>query len=167
MGLPIHEFNHGSPDFHCSVTGGYVYRGCNIPSLDGAYFFADFCSNDIWSFKVVAGSVTEFTDRTAELDPGGGLVINSISGFGEDALGEIYIVDRGSSSGNGELYKIVPVTGLGDFDCDGSVGVTDFLILLANWGPCAVPSACPWDLDGDGSVGVTDFLILLANWGPV
>jgi hypothetical protein len=59
------------------------------------------------------------------------------------------------------------VTGVGDLDCDGSVGVTDFLILLANWGPCAVPSACPSDLDGDGDVGVTDFLILLANWGPV
>jgi hypothetical protein len=144
-----------------------VYRGCDIPSLDGTYFFADFCSSDIWSFRVVAGVVTEFTDRTSELAPGGGLVINSISGFGEDALGEIYIVDRGSSTANGEIYKIVPVTGLGDLDCDGSVGVTDFLILLGTWGPCDVPSACPADLDGDGDVGVTDFLILLANWGPV
>jgi glucose/arabinose dehydrogenase len=167
MVLPIHEYSHGSPDFHCSVSGGYVYRGCDIPSLDGTYFFADFCSSDIWSFKVVAGSVTEFTDRTSELAPGGGLVINSISGFGEDAQGEIYIVDRGSSSANGEVYKIVPVTGLGDLDCDGMVGITDFLILLAEWGPCDVPSACPADLDGDGDVGVTDFLILLANWGPV
>jgi glucose/arabinose dehydrogenase len=166
MVLPIHEYDHGSPDFHCSVTGGNVYRGCDIPSLDGTYFFADFCSSDIWSFKVVAGSATEFTDRTAELAPGGGLVINSISGFGEDALGEIYIVDRGSGS-NGEIYKIVPVTGVGDLDCDGEVGVTDFLILLGSWGPCDVPSACPADLDGDGDVGVTDFLILLANWGPV
>ena len=167
MVLPIHEYDHGSPDFHCSVTGGNVYRGCDIPSLDGTYFFADFCSSDIWSFKVVAGSATEFTDRTAELAPGGGLVINSISGFGEDALGEIYIVDRGSSTANGEIYKIVPVTGVGDLDCDGEVGVTDFLILLGSWGPCDVPSACPADLDGDGDVGVTDFLILLANWGPV
>ncbi|MHC4219361.1 MAG: PQQ-dependent sugar dehydrogenase [Planctomycetota bacterium] len=167
MVFPIHQYAHGSPSFGCSVSGGYVYRGCAIPSLEGTYFFADFCSNKITSFKVVAGSATELTDRTAELAPGGGLTINAISGFGEDALGEIYIVDRGSSSANGELYKIIPVTKLADFDCDGQVGVTDFLILLANWGPCAVPTACPWDLNGDGTVNVNDFLILLAQWGPV
>jgi hypothetical protein len=50
------------------------------------------------------------------------------------------------------------------WDCqaspDGTVGVTDFLQLLADWG-----TATPCDLDGDG-VGVTDFLALLAHWGP-
>jgi len=54
-----------------------------------------------------------------------------------------------------------------DLDGDGSVGVTDFLKLLARWGPCPdPPGPCPADLDGDGSVGVTDFLDLLAGWGP-
>jgi glucose/arabinose dehydrogenase len=167
MVLPIHEYNHGSPNFACSISGGYVYRGCAIPSISGTYFFADFCSEQIWSFKVVAGSATELTERTAELAPGGGLTIDWISSFGEDALGEIYIVDRGSLSANGELYKIIRETGLADFDCDGQVGITDFLIMLANWGPCAVPTACPWDLDRDGMVSVTDFLLLLAQWGPV
>jgi glucose/arabinose dehydrogenase len=150
----------------CTPTGGYVYRGCAIPSLDGTYFFADWCSEQIWSFKVVAGSVTELTERTSELAPGGGLSIDSISSFGEDAIGEIYIVDRGTGV-NGEVYKIIPVTGVADFDCDGQVGVTDFLALLANWGPCPVPTACPWDVDRDGQVGVTDFLLLLSQWGPV
>jgi hypothetical protein len=51
----------------------------------------------------------------------------------------------------------------GDIDGDGSVGIVDFLTLLALWGPC--PGPCPADLDGDGSVGITDFLTLLANWG--
>ena len=54
---------------------------------------------------------------------------------------------------------------LGDLDADGSVGVSDLLILLANWGPCANCNACPGDLNGDCSVGVADLLILLANWG--
>ncbi len=55
----------------------------------------------------------------------------------------------------------------GDLDGDGTVGITDFLTLLAAWGPCPdSPAACPADLDGDGVVGITDFLILLANWGP-
>ena len=52
---------------------------------------------------------------------------------------------------------------LGDLDGDGTVGVSDLLSLLANWGPC---KRCPADFDGDGNVGVSDLLALLANWGP-
>jgi predicted outer membrane repeat protein len=53
----------------------------------------------------------------------------------------------------------------GDINGDGLVDVTDFLMLLARWGPCPVPpEPCPADLDGDAIVGVNDFLILLANW---
>ena len=58
------------------------------------------------------------------------------------------------------------ITPLGDLDGDGSVGVTDLLILLGNWGPCLdPPTTCPTDLDGDGNVGVVDLLILLGSWG--
>jgi predicted outer membrane repeat protein len=53
-----------------------------------------------------------------------------------------------------------------DLNGDGSVGVNDFLILLAAWGPCGDCDNCPADFDGDCSVGVTDFLQLLAHWGP-
>lgn len=53
----------------------------------------------------------------------------------------------------------------GDLDGDGSVGVSDLLILLASWGPCPDCNVCPADLDGDCTVGVSDLLILLANWG--
>ena len=52
-----------------------------------------------------------------------------------------------------------------DIDGDGVVGITDFLLLLGNWGPCpAPPELCPADLDGDGVVGIVDLLLLLANW---
>ena len=56
---------------------------------------------------------------------------------------------------------------LGDIDGDGIVGIADFLMLLAAWGPCPdpCPPSCPADLDGDCTVGINDFLILLANWG--
>jgi hypothetical protein len=55
----------------------------------------------------------------------------------------------------------------GDLDEDGVVGVLDFLILLAHWGPCPEPCPphCLGDVDTDCSVSVTDFLILLAHWG--
>ena len=50
-----------------------------------------------------------------------------------------------------------------DLDGSGSVGLSDLLDLLANWGPC---KGCPADFDGDGEVGLSDLLDLLANWGP-
>jgi hypothetical protein len=50
-----------------------------------------------------------------------------------------------------------------DLDHNGTVGVNDFLIMLANWGPCP---DCPADLDGNGFVTVNDFLLMLAAWGP-
>ncbi len=55
---------------------------------------------------------------------------------------------------------------LGDLDGDGLVGITDFLALLAAWGPCPdpCPLTCPADLAGDCKVGSADFLLLLANW---
>jgi len=54
----------------------------------------------------------------------------------------------------------------GDVDGDGFVGIDDFLLLLAAWGPCdePCPPSCAADLDDDCTVGITDFLMLLANW---
>jgi hypothetical protein len=51
----------------------------------------------------------------------------------------------------------------GDIDDDGEVGVTDFLELLAAWGP---NPGHPADIDGSGTVDVGDFLELLGVWGP-
>lgn len=48
-----------------------------------------------------------------------------------------------------------------DLDDDGSVGITDLLMLLAAWGAPGVA-----DFDGNGLVGITDLLMLLAEWGP-
>jgi len=65
---------------------------------------------------------------------------------------------------NGAGDAFVAVLNLCPWDCggtgDGSVGITDFLLLLAQWGG---PGHC--DFDG-GGVGITDFLDLLAAWGP-
>ena len=54
---------------------------------------------------------------------------------------------------------------VGDIDGDGIVGLSDLLILLADWGRCADCDDCPSDLDGDCTVGLSDLLTLLANWG--
>lgn len=98
--FPIHDYTHAGGN--CSVTGGYVYRGAAIPELDGTYFFADFCTGRIWSFVWNGSSITQFAERTQELQPETGETINNITSFGEDDSGEIYIVDR-----DGEIFKIV------------------------------------------------------------
>ncbi len=104
--LPIREYSHSQDGFSCSISGGYVYRGGVIPSLAGTYFYADYCSAQIYSFRYDGAVLTELTNRTGELAPGGGLSIASPVAFGQDGVGELYIVDRAATSG--EVYKIIP-----------------------------------------------------------
>jgi hypothetical protein len=99
---PVHVYNHNSG--RCSISGGFVYRGCAIPDLTGTYFFADYCSAQIFSLRYENGAVSDLRERTAELAPGGGLSIDGISSFGRDSDGEIYICDIFG----GEVFKIVP-----------------------------------------------------------
>jgi len=95
---PIHEYAH---NLGCSIIGGYVYRGSQIPDFRGHYLFADFCSNKIWSFKYVSSQVTQFVERTSELDPPGADAIQQISSFGQDANGELFICSL-----QGKLYRV-------------------------------------------------------------
>jgi len=100
--FPIHEYNHDGG--RCSVTGGYVYRGAALPELQGTYFFGDYCSGQVWSFRREGQQVIELQERTEELDPGPDLDLGNLSSFGEDAAGELYLVDISG----GEVFKIVP-----------------------------------------------------------
>jgi glucose/arabinose dehydrogenase len=107
MQFPAFEYDHSSA--RCSVTGGYVYRGSAIPDLVGTYFFADYCAAKIYSGTFAGDTLTNVVDRTTELDPINTLInVNSISSFGEDAAGELYICDLG-----GEVFKIVPRASVG------------------------------------------------------
>jgi glucose/arabinose dehydrogenase len=99
---PVYEFPHGGKTNHCSVSGGYVYRGSAMPWLRGSYFWADYCSNVIGTLRVDRdGKLTEEVDRTSQLDPEGKL--RSIVSFGEDAQRELYVISLG-----GTIWKIVP-----------------------------------------------------------
>lgn len=99
--FPVLEYNHGQG---CSVSGGYVYRGCALPDLHGTYFYSDFCSSFVRTFRGVSGGVAQNPrDRSADLEPAGSRELNNVVSFGEDARGEVYILDR-----DGELYRIVP-----------------------------------------------------------
>jgi glucose/arabinose dehydrogenase len=97
--MPIQTYTHGQG---CSITGGYMYRGAAIPLFQGNYIYADYCNATIWSFAYNGTTVSNFVNRTAELHPGGGHAINSVTSFGQDANGELYICDFGG----GEVYRI-------------------------------------------------------------
>jgi hypothetical protein len=88
--LPIFEYPHSQG---CSVTGGYVYRGSGIPSLRGIYVYGDACAGTIWGLAQKDGKVA----GQGKLDVSGDSVTRaggySISSFGEDAAGELYLLD--------------------------------------------------------------------------
>jgi glucose/arabinose dehydrogenase len=94
--LPIHEYAH-SPA--CSVTGGYVYRGSDSPDLVGRYFFGDFCAGWIHSFQLMAGAVAGLQDHTGDIG-----TVSQLSSFGEDGVGELYVVSLG-----GTVYRVTGV----------------------------------------------------------
>ena len=169
--LPIRTYTHVSgTSGGFSITGGYVYRGCRMPDLRGTYFYADYVNNNVWSFRYNSSTntQTEFTLRNSQITPSiDGFAVGTISSFGEDANGELYIVDQGSGS-NGEIYKIVPTTGDGvcpppcaasDLNCDGVIDSADLGVLLANWGGSGAG-----DIDGSGAVDSADLGALLSAW---
>ncbi|HUP87989.1 MAG TPA: PQQ-dependent sugar dehydrogenase [Longimicrobiales bacterium] len=90
--IPVIEYEHSDG---CSITGGYVYRGSKIPSLQGHYFYADYCDGWVRSFKWENNAVT----NAKKWDFGS---IGQIPSFGVDGLGELYIL-----STNGNVYRIV------------------------------------------------------------
>ncbi|HEX3034176.1 MAG TPA: PQQ-dependent sugar dehydrogenase [Thermodesulfobacteriota bacterium] len=80
--MPVVEYSH---DLGCSITGGYVYRGESSPSISGVYFFSDFCSGQIWGLRRTSEQGwewAEFLDTSL-----------SVSSFGQDERGEIYVLD--------------------------------------------------------------------------
>jgi glucose/arabinose dehydrogenase len=89
--LPLVEYDHSQG---CSVTGGYVYRGDQIASLQGYYIYGDYCSGNIWALAYDGSVVTEnILLVDSEL---------SITSFGQDLAGNLYILDR-----QGGIYTLV------------------------------------------------------------
>jgi hypothetical protein len=54
--LPLVQYDH---DSGCSITGGYVYRGAQIPALQGHDFYEDFCEGWVRSFRLQGGEAVE------------------------------------------------------------------------------------------------------------
>ena len=96
LALPPLEYGHGEG---CSVTGGLVYRGRRIPQIAGCYFFSDYCSGWIRSFRYADGAVTEYKEWRLPKVP-------DVTSFGEDAEGEMYILSL-----DGSVQRLVSAPG--------------------------------------------------------
>ena len=91
--LPIAEYSHSEG---IAVIGGYVYHGPGIPTLAGSYVFGDFGAGKIWRLTQDNSGAWQ---RVLLL--GSGL---SISSFGLDSAGELYVVNYGG----GAILKVSP-----------------------------------------------------------
>jgi glucose/arabinose dehydrogenase len=89
---PVYEYPHSQG--RCVVTGGYVYRGTDIPGLVGWYVFGDFCTGRLEAIRILGGTV-----QHQYLGP----TVPNLSSFGEDASGELYAMSL-----SGPVYRLVP-----------------------------------------------------------
>jgi hypothetical protein len=95
----VYEYPTGNGT--CAVTGGYVYRGRDIPQLVGAYVFADFCRGRLEALRLRNGRV----EGHDELGP----TVANLASFGEDADGELYVLSL-----SGPVFRLVPVGSAGE-----------------------------------------------------
>ncbi|MEA2325963.1 MAG: hypothetical protein QOE68_922 [Thermoanaerobaculia bacterium] len=91
--FPLLEYSHAGGA--CSISGGYRYRGTQIPSLKGAYLYGDYCTGTITKATQFGTNWTPSTLFATSL---------RISAFGEDLSGELYVMDVAK----GIVYKIAP-----------------------------------------------------------
>jgi glucose/arabinose dehydrogenase len=89
--LPVIQHTHASG--FCSITGGYIVRDANVPSLNGRYLYSDFCDGRIRAARLRAGRVAQ--GRPLSLPR-----IGQVSSFGQDNSGRVYAVSL-----NGSVYR--------------------------------------------------------------
>ena len=140
-----------------------MYRG-PVEELQGKYFFADYVSEQIWSINPDGSGFTNWTSTFAA----GSADIGSISSFGEDADGNLYITDLN----NGKLFR-VSLTGAasGDINGDGKVDAADVLlgirIVMGDLSPTVeqtirgdVAPVVDGEFVPDGEINISDIIVI-------
>ncbi len=163
LALPVFEYDHTTG--RCAIIGGPVYQGCSMPWLRGSYFFADFCTNEVFTMRYTQGAgITELLNRTTEIDPpGGSFDLSNVVAIVEDGLGELYLLDWWLGVFRITEAGFVDCNGNGRADsCDIAAGVPD---TNGNGIPdsCEGPS-CPADFDESGGVDGSDVEAFYLAW---
>jgi glucose/arabinose dehydrogenase len=133
--FPVHVYPNRF-DVGCSVTGGYVYRGSNNPSLYGKYIYADFCTGIFWALQNVDGIWKN--EQLANLTN------QDFVSFGEDVNGELYVAGLAS----GVIYKI----------SDGVCKNFNNLTINSNSADPLCHDECSGSLEISGEIQQLDFL---------
>uniref|UniRef100_A0A3Q4I5G8 HHIP like 1 n=1 Tax=Neolamprologus brichardi TaxID=32507 RepID=A0A3Q4I5G8_NEOBR len=112
--LPVYAYPHKMGK---SVTGGYVYRGCEYPNLNGIYIFGDFMSGRLMSLqedkKTGNWKYNEICMGMGLTCAFPGLINNYhqyIISFAEDESGELYFMSTAipsATSPSGVVYKVI------------------------------------------------------------
>ena len=87
---------HATSAGNCSITGGDVVRDAGVPALLGRYVYGDFCEGRLRSARLSAGSAQ------GDAAIPGLAKVGSLSSFGEDARGRVYVVSL-----SGPVYRLV------------------------------------------------------------
>jgi len=152
---PVAQYDH---DEGISITGGYVYRGSEIPQLDGLYVFGDFTTSffapdgRVFYVDLGDGMIKEFV-----ID--GGALGTFVKSTGQDENGELYLLvgtnlgpyPDGSGTPLSKVLKIVPSA---DADSDGIPDGVDNCPARANqkqldFDSDGLGDACDSDIDND------------------
>jgi hypothetical protein len=89
MTFPVAVYDHSGGK--CSITGGYIYRGSQYPALQGKYFFADYCSEQI--------GIMNPDNSLVWNSPSSG---NNFSTFGQNSQKELFV----AAVNSGKIFKI-------------------------------------------------------------
>lgn len=89
--MPIFEFQHGPAG--CSVSGGDVYHGSEVPALAGWYVFSDYCSGIVTALQQTDGALT------GQVQLG---TISAVSAICSGPDGQLYVLSLGDNA----IYRI-------------------------------------------------------------
>jgi hypothetical protein len=156
--MPLFQYTHSGG--RCSITGGYVYRGGLGTLPSGTYIYGDYCSGEYWMWNGSQQILIQDTNR-------------SISSFGEDQDGELYLVNLG-----GTVEKIVRPKANADFDGDARTDFGVFRPATGAWYTINSSNGTsnaqglglmgdipqPEDFDGDGRADIAVFRPSNGTW---
>ena len=144
--FPVHAYAHGFSG-PCSITGGFVYRGCEYSDLYGKYIYADFCDGSIWALQ--KDDMDNWTNETANDNNAG-----RWTSFGEGADGSLYACNL-----DGSLYEVK-----GDESFQFNFFLGEDVIMLDG---AELPdiASIQWYLNGEAIPGATYTSLTLTQTG--
>ncbi|MEL7449439.1 MAG: PQQ-dependent sugar dehydrogenase [Pseudomonadota bacterium] len=164
--LPIAQYDHTEGDR--SITGGVVYRGSLVPSLQGQYVFGDWISGRLFHMSPGGGQIAQ-----VDVDFDGASLLPGIITVTEDQDGELLLVVTDASAGTGRVLRLAAGLGVGiDTDGDGVDDDIDNCTLDPN--PQQIDSngdlignVCDADIAGPAGAGLDDCVVAFFDLGQL